>query len=672
MTRKKREKLLILNPSCEGWPEWPVGMAYVLASMEDNDIPFDFIDTARVDNWETAMLDYLAKEKYLMVASGGLLGDYKFFRRIVELVEQHTPDTFFLLGGNITKDGNDELLFDVIGADFCILGEAETAMPVFVKALRDGERDFGGYDGVIFRNEKTGEVVRNRFRRLDLKENRVRPAWHHFDTDFYIRNSSFPFMGKGLRSMPVLSGRGCVGKCGFCSPTIGGFRQRSIDDVMDEIQDMAEQFDFDKFCFLNEMFYPRAKEVREFCRAYMQLGLQKPWFVQVRVDSNLDVDTIKLMKEAGCIVISAGIESGSDDVLAAMNKKTTADQIRTFFRNCREAGMPSNGTFIIGYEGEREEDLRQTIDMLIEEDISSADAMLFAYQGTPVYRSALDKGVITDEQAHLDDAAYDVFGDDAFIKFRNLTAMTKARFFDVAPKEVRRYNTYVYDTYRVRDIQHDLSGNWRWLSGRLSGKCRCCGADVRDDYVVAGGGFMGILGIGMSRNTFCGECYKPISFSLYDDPKLVAEKKHLRDVAQKIRQYSKVVVCGSRNDLNHLLRIDFVGLDYDSILGVHLFGAENGVNYLLKYPVLTTEALASSGADCILCLDFAGQVKAIEKAFADQGVTVPEMLNVCTDDFRNYVKRHMPVVYWANAVSRRLFGGSLRSVLNRLKGMVGR
>jgi radical SAM superfamily enzyme YgiQ (UPF0313 family) len=664
----EKKKLLVINPSCPGWPEWPVGMAYVLACLEQHDIPFDFIDIARVANWEVSLLKALSSKRYLAVASGGLIGNYRFFKRIVELVRKAAPATPFVLGGNITKDGNDQLLFDIIGADFAILGEAETSMPAFVEGLRAGSSDFHGYDGVVFRDSATGTIVRNKPKRLNLKNNPIRPAWHNFDCDFYIENSSFPFMGGGLRSMPILSGRGCVGKCGFCSPSIGGFRKRDIPDLIDEIRYLISTFDFDKLCFLNEMFYPTAKEVREFCRAYAAIEGRKPWFVQVRVDSNLDVETLTLMKESGCIAVSAGIESGSDKVLLAMNKKTTAEQIRTFFRNCREAKMPSNGTFIIGYDGETSEDLRKTIDLLIEEDISSGDAMLVAYQGTKVYRKALGAGLIKDEAKHLDSFCCNIFGPDAYSQFCNMTAMSTDDFFDIAPREVRRYNTHVFKKYAVQDLSMSLSADWRWGTVTLTGRCRECGEPVQQRYCAFGAEFLGMLGIGMSRNTFCGHCFKPLSFDIYDAKELKEGRRHVDSIAQRLRQYDKILVCAPKNDLSFLLRIDSLSLDYASISGIYLYRDEDCEQYL-KYPVLKGEEVADSGADCLLCLDPVDGGAELRRLYAKRGRQCPPIVNAWPETFQRQAAGAAPLAYRVNRTFKRVFGLSVRNALDKVRGV---
>ena len=366
MYDKNVPKLLVIKPQ---YSAWPVGFAYVLSCLERHNIPFDFIDTARSQNWIKDVRIMLKNNNYFAVATGGLIGFYKFFTQLRDIVLRYCPHVPFILGGNITKDSSNSLIFDRIGINFGIVGEAETSLPSLISKIIDRDDNIGDIPGVVYKN-RDGDIVRNIQRRLDLKSNNILPAWANFDVDFYINSSSLPFLGDNMRAFPVLSGRGCVGKCTFCSPSIGGFLKRPIDHVIIEIEYLASKYSFDNIMFYNEMFYPTAKEVRDFCHHYKQSGVKKPWLTALRVDSDIDENTFTIMKDAGCLGVSAGIESGSDKVLSLMNKKSTSQQIRNFFRNAKKADVPANGTFIVGSEGETEEDLKKTIDLVIDEEIS--------------------------------------------------------------------------------------------------------------------------------------------------------------------------------------------------------------------------------------------------------------------------------------------------------------
>jgi len=660
-----KQEVLVVNLDYSGWPEWPVGMAYVLACLEKHGVPFDFVDCTTTDNHDKVLRNKLSRgEKYLAVLSGGLIGYYRAFRSMVRMVKDLAPGTPFVLGGHIVKDGNDKLLFETIGVDYGILGEAEASLGPFLHALAKGETDFTNYTGVFFK-DSSGSIIRNRMQRVDLSGENILPAWHHFDVEFYTSHSGFAYMGKNLRYMPVLSGRGCIGKCGFCSPSVGGFKKRPIPHVLGEIEFLIDNFDFDTVCFLNEMFYPRVREIREFCHAYMKLEKRKDWFVQVRVDADLDVETITLMKEAGCIAISAGIESGSDKILKLMNKKSTVKQIRQHFRNCREAGMPANGTVIIGYDGEAESDMKKTFDLLIEEDIPSGEALLFAYQGTPVYEKACNIGLIADEDKHLDAISGNLFRANVTEEFCNLTAMSDEEFFRVAPREVRRYNSHLFQNYPVDDLRITVDGSWRWTRVSMSGRCTKCGEPIEHAFMAAGGEFMGSLGPGVNRMIACRKCFRPTVFDPYGAVNFPDMQEHLECLREALRKNNGVAVVGINDNLDFLLRSDCYGLDYEAIKGVYPLRPFHLSKYMV-YPVLDGEQLVNSGAGLVLCMDDTVKASAIRLLYERQGRPVPEVMHLTSTGFRRIFRDRLCLVHKVNQMSKKVFGMTARELVAKV------
>ncbi|MCX5726988.1 MAG: hypothetical protein NT030_07465, partial [Candidatus Saganbacteria bacterium] len=91
------KKILVIKPQFKAFP---VGLAYVLACLETNNIPFDFVDT----DLEPDYSKKLKNNDYLAVATGGLIGQFTFFCDVVNEVRKIRPDLPVILGGNVTKD----------------------------------------------------------------------------------------------------------------------------------------------------------------------------------------------------------------------------------------------------------------------------------------------------------------------------------------------------------------------------------------------------------------------------------------------------------------------------------------------------------------------------------------------------------------------------------------
>ena len=104
------------------------------------------------------------------------------------------------------------------------------------------------------------------------------------------------------------------------------------------------------------------------------------------------------MKQAGCWQISFGIESGSQEILALINKRISLDQIRKAVEMTREAGIHSKGFFIIGHPAETRESIKRTIDFAIGLSLDDISVCLMTpFPGTELYERAAEFGKFDSE-----------------------------------------------------------------------------------------------------------------------------------------------------------------------------------------------------------------------------------------------------------------------------------
>ncbi len=611
-------KLLVIKPP---YSAYPVGFAYVLACLEKNNIKYDFIDTetSSVDIFKN-MRKILSDNNYFAVATGGLIGFYRYFQQLKNLVYKYRPDIAFILGGNITKDSGDSLLFNKIGIDFGVIGEAETSLPELIHAIKnqEGEESYSKLPGIIYKNYK-GNIIKIQPLRLNLKTENIMPAWHNFNIEYYIKASGAPFMGNNLKFMPVLTGRGCIGRCSFCSPSIGGFRKRPIEHVLNEIEYINSKYDFELIMFYNEMFYPTANEIKEFCNQYKLLINKKPWIAQLRVDSNSDEGTLLQMKDAGCIIVSAGIESGSDNVLKFMNKNITSLQIKSFFRNAREAKLPANGTFIVGHEGEGEEDLKKTIDFVIDEEINTDGSLIYVYPGTAIYDNAIKKGLIKNEMEHLEKVTKittGLFVPNVKENFLNISDIPDDQFFKIATREVRRYNTFLFHRYPVKNLECRVMNKGMKILMMMKGNCCECGSKVSYEFnIFRGLKYKGFLGQGISDRLVCQKCFERLSYNIYNCSKNIKLKEYFISLKEKFKNLEKIIICGINDDAMLLMRINLFDIDYNRISGFLDLKKRYKDKYYINYPVFNINNFLDYVPDGIVIMDYAGNDEKIIKNY---------------------------------------------------------
>ncbi|MDD5687484.1 MAG: radical SAM protein [Elusimicrobia bacterium] len=621
------KKLLVVKP-----PYWhvPLGIAYVLSCLERNNIQFDFIDTTFVDP------DYdkiLKKNNYLAFAVGGLNADFEFIYTTIRKIRSIQPGLPVILGGNITKDINHHILFDKdkLGIDFGIVGEAETSLPHLVNRLNMGTEDFSGVPGLLYKDKKNGEIIKNIPVRLDLESVNILPAWHRINMEQY-KHCNIPFMKRQI-ALPVVTGRGCVGACSFCSPTVGAFRMRPIKHVIEEIEFLFSTYDFELLFILNEMFYRTKDEILAFCNAYKNVKSRKPWICSMRADvSGIDADTFSAMKESGCVLTSAGIESGSDRVLKMMNKQTTIEQVKKFYRAARTAGLPCVGTFMVANEGETEEELKQTIDMVTKEEMNCDGMLLDTYSGTRIYKNALKKGLIKDEWDHLRQTfispyPYLLEWTDR-MRYLNISEIPDNRFWDVIFRELRRFHTFLFNRFQALDFSYRplwlLGSKDRPMGGvKLKGKCSECGniTEAISEYNLLG------------QIYYCSNCFSPIFFNFYKLNDFIA---HYEMLCSELKKARRLVVVGTRLQAMNILKYDHFGLDYEKLIGFveirqnQLPSPDFGNKKRLKL-----KDLININPDVILIADDLGYAElSIKMFYCKKRMKIPEILHIFPDKKR--------------------------------------
>jgi radical SAM superfamily enzyme YgiQ (UPF0313 family) len=164
------------------------------------------------------------------------------------------------------------------------------------------------------------------------------------------------------------SSRGCPHRCAFCAevalyPKI--WRPKSAQVVVEEVEAIIDKFNPNRIYFLDSNFFCSQKRVVEFCNLIIERGIKTELFGECRFDYfyKYDPEFISLIKKAGFNEIEFGGESGSDLTLKFIKKDITTKQIIKGIEKCKEAGLRSFVSFMIGFPGENEAERMKTLDI---------------------------------------------------------------------------------------------------------------------------------------------------------------------------------------------------------------------------------------------------------------------------------------------------------------------
>lgn len=256
----------------------------------------------------------------------------------------------------------------------------------------DGEP--GPFEALMLRDRETLPRPRHRAKWFEV------PVCRHDLID--ARLYSYPAM-KTDRFTSVLTSYGCPFTCTYCEAPGFKFTMRTPELVLDELQ-LIRDCGISEVCFKDWTFAANRKHARAILEGMIKRDLNLTWFTFTRAEM-IDRELAQMMKAAGCTVVQMGVETVNSDILPLYKRKNDNATVRQAFRVCREEGLETLGTFILGLPGDSEQTIRQTIDFVIELDPDFASFNII----TPLLGSELrqeweDKGYIDPDRFEIQDS----------------------------------------------------------------------------------------------------------------------------------------------------------------------------------------------------------------------------------------------------------------------------
>jgi anaerobic magnesium-protoporphyrin IX monomethyl ester cyclase len=242
--------------------------------------------------------------------------------------------------------------------DFAVRGQGEETLLELIAELRAGRR-FTGVKGLSFKDD-FGLHVHNAQRPLRSPGDFPWLPYHKLPSvEKYLQPT---FLGK--RTAVHHASIGCPFRCQFCGvvPIFEG-RQKteSPQRTAAVLTSLQQTYGIDAVQFYDNNFFLNESHAREQADLIAPLGLR--WWAEGRIDTFLRYsdDTLRAIRKSGATMIFFGAESGSDKVLAEMNKHLTSDQTLQLAARIREFGIIPEFSFVVGSPRNPEEDTRDTI-----------------------------------------------------------------------------------------------------------------------------------------------------------------------------------------------------------------------------------------------------------------------------------------------------------------------
>ncbi len=385
----------------------PYGLATIAAVLRAQGFHVEIYDVNALRPSKEEISKSLKDMTWDLVGLSGLITTYKFQKWLIPELKAMNPEAPVISGGGLATSNN-KLLFQNSPLDVAVIGEGEKTMLEWCLAFAGG-LEWRNIPGICYQENGSLVTTSKRGNIQDL-DSVPFPSWHLLPMEVYLKHpiwgdaaynsSGFRDDVSVTRSMNVISSRGCPFSCNYCYHLFGrsNYRLRSAQNVVDEIEALVDQYGVDFIGFVDDNMMASEKRLIEFCDLMERKQFPLTWGCHGRVTSARD-DLLKRMADTGCVWIGYGIESGSQKILDAMNKKAKVEQAKQAVIETRKAGIYPNTTFIFGYPGETRQTIQETINFKRELALECGSFFATPYPGAPLYDEV--KGRIEDEEAFI-------------------------------------------------------------------------------------------------------------------------------------------------------------------------------------------------------------------------------------------------------------------------------
>lgn len=298
--------------------------------------------------------------------------------------------------------------------------------------------------------------------------------WSLCDYKFY----AYPTFGKikvrQSSSLDMIMGRGCVYKCAFCAyNALSSVRFYSAEYLVEQIEYMSREFSIGGVYFTDSTIGNNRKLINKFCELMIERGTATriEWYANIR-PNQVNEELLKLMWRAGCRFLFYGFESGSQRVLDLMVKGLAVEANYRAAELHNKLRFPYNASMLLGYPGEREDDIHQTLAFLRKTQPPSIGINWYVpLPGSPDYDRLKSEGVITTEDpwewrriGEVNGAR--VYADVPESRFRELfTEAERMAYVDI-PRRVRAaWGCLAPPQSAIREEDISGAGSSRFTSG---------------------------------------------------------------------------------------------------------------------------------------------------------------------------------------------------------------
>ena len=306
---------------------------------------------------------------------------------LAQKIKDHSPDIIIVCGGVHVSALTGELLSAYPAFDYLIAGEGELTIAELAADIEPA-----GIKGLIRRRGAEVMVNEPRPKIADL-DSLPFPAYeklHGFPQAYHLPLFSYI----NTPGATMITSRGCLFQCSYCDRSVfqKGFRYNSAVYIYDHMKYLRTKFGVRHINIYDDLFTANRPRIVELCDKLTRFPLGINFNCAVRVGYT-DDDLLKMLKTAGCLMVSLGIESADPQMLARHKAGVSLDDVRDTVQRIQAAGLRAKGLFMMGLPGETEESIRRTSDFIISLGLDDMNMAKFTpFPGAPLWATIREEG----------------------------------------------------------------------------------------------------------------------------------------------------------------------------------------------------------------------------------------------------------------------------------------
>jgi anaerobic magnesium-protoporphyrin IX monomethyl ester cyclase len=313
--------------------------------------------------------------------------------KVSELAKKVNPKVLTVVGGPHVSTVPEEFLNEAKTVDIAVTGEGEYALLEIAEYFEGkGKKLLTEILGIAYRENG---VVKTTARRpfLENLDELPYPAYHLVDMEHYLSNKKIGYRSFQNRAISMVTSRGCPFNCCFCAVHLHmgqSFRANSAEYVLNHIQYVVDKYKVKNIFFEDDNLTLDLKRFEAICDGIIERKIKIHWETPngVRAD-RLNMPLLKKMKQSGAVSIFVGVESGDQEILnTVVCKSLDLTRVVEFAKNAKQIGLKTGAFYIIGFPGEKKENMQHTVDFALRLK-KDYDVGMHLFTATPSYGTRL-------------------------------------------------------------------------------------------------------------------------------------------------------------------------------------------------------------------------------------------------------------------------------------------